>query len=57
MSEIPKKEGKNLSQVKYEEMEGLVNYINNNKDFTWKAQMNDKFKGLSLAELKNENKI
>ena len=34
-------------------MNGFVDYINNNK-FSWKAEVNPRFKGLTLSQLKEE---
>ena len=39
-----------LSQVKYEDMNSIVDYVNNNQ-FTWKAEVNPRFEGLTLAEI------
>lgn len=37
-------------------MEELVDYVNNH-NYTWKAQVNKRFTGLNLAELKDPEKI
>jgi hypothetical protein len=37
-------------------MNDLVDYVNNH-NYTWKAQMNNRFTGLSLSELKDPEKI
>lgn len=39
-----------LSQVKYEDMDSIVSYVNDNS-FTWKAEVNPRFAGLTLAEI------
>jgi hypothetical protein len=42
--------------VKYDDLNILVDYINDN-NFTWNAEMNDRFKGLTLSELKDHKKV
>ena len=42
-----------LAQVKYEDMQDIVDYVNNNK-FTWKAQISERFSGLTLEQLKDK---
>lgn len=42
-----------LKNVKYEDLTDLVDYVNSH-EFTWKAQMNPRFEGKTLAELKDK---
>lgn len=37
-----------LATVKYEDLNNVVDYVNKN-DFTWKAGINSRFSGLTLA--------
>lgn len=45
-----------MSQVQYDDMEPLVEFVNNNK-FTWDAKMNERYQGLSLSQVRSHIKF
>jgi hypothetical protein len=41
-----------LDEANYEDMIELVNQVNGDKSMTWSAQLNEKFRGYTLNQLK-----
>lgn len=45
-----------FDDLSYEDMGSFVDYVNNG-NFSWKAQLNSRFMGLKLSEMKTPDKI
>lgn len=45
-----------LKLVMYEDMQPLVDHVNNN-GYSWKAQLHDRYQGLSLAQVADHIKL
>ena len=45
-----------LDDISYEDFDTFVDYVNNG-NFSWKAQVNSRFIGLKLSEMRNPDKI
>ena len=46
-----------LDQVRYEDMQDYVDYVNTNKNkFTWNAEIHERYQGLNLAQVKSHIK-
>lgn len=53
--EDEKKHPKKLVQKSYDDLGGFVDFINKN-NYTWNAKMNERYEGMTLAEVQNHLK-
>ena len=44
-----------LTEIRYEDLKSYVDFVNAN-NLSWQAQLNPRFSGMTLAEMKKHNK-